>query len=92
MREKLYRLLNRVYGLLMGAAFFGGIVPLPFFLVSIAIGGSTGEGMTVFFYEKYYPWVIALAAIAVMVGVIAMYLGKVESLSVKRVNAGKKGK
>ena len=48
--------------------------------------------MTVFFYEKYYPWVIALAAIAVMVGVIAMYLGKVESLSVKRVNAGEKGK
>lgn len=90
MREKLYGALNRAYGLVMSAAFFGGIVPLPFFLLALALGGSAGEGITVFFYEQYYPWVIALASIAVLIGVIAMYIGGAEGLSVRKVNADKR--
>lgn len=87
MREKLYSLLNRLYGVVMSVAFFGGVIPLPFFLAAIVIGGSTGEAMTVFFYRQYYPWVIALASAAVMIGVIAMYVGKIQGLSVKKVTA-----
>lgn len=90
MKEKLFRLLNRVYGVTMFIAFFGGVIPLPFFLAAIVIGGSAGEAMAVFLYEQFYPWVLALAAIAVMIGVIAMYAGKVEGLSVKQVTAEKK--
>lgn len=87
MREKLYGFLNRLYGVVMSVAFFGGIIPLPFFLAAILIGGSTGEALTVFFYRQFYPWVIALASIAVIIGVIAMYVGKIQGLSVKNVTA-----
>jgi len=90
MREKLYSLLNRLYGVVMSVAFFGGVIPLPFFLAAIVIGGSAGEAMTVFFYRQYYPWVIALASAAVMIGVIAMYVGKIQGLSVKKVTAEEK--
>lgn len=87
MREKLFQKLNKIYGIVMSIAFFGGIVPLPFFLAALVIGGSVGENMTVFFYKQFYPWVIALASIAVLIGMVAMYVGKMEGLSVKKVTA-----
>lgn len=87
MREKLFQTLNKIYGIVMSIAFFGGIVPLPFFLAALVIGGSVGENMTVFFYKQFYPWVIALASIAVLIGTVAMYVGKMEGLSVKKVTA-----
>lgn len=87
MRAKLYQILNKTYGVVMSIAFFGGIIPLPFFFVSLVIGGSVGENMTVFFYNDFYPWVIALASIAIIIGTIAMYIGKIEGLSVKKVTA-----
>lgn len=87
MREKLFQKLNKIYGIVMSIAFFGGIVPLPFFLAALVIGGSVGENMTVFFYKQFYPWVIALASIAVLIGMVAMYAGKMEGLSVKKVTA-----
>ena len=87
MREKLFQKLNKIYGIVMSIAFFGGIVPLPFFLAALVIGGSVGENMTVFFYKQFYPWVIALASIAVLIGTVAMYVGKMEGLSVKKVTA-----
>ncbi len=87
MRAKLYQFLNKLYGIVMSISFFGGIIPLPFFLVSLVIGGSIGENMTVFFYNQFYPWVIALASIAIVIGTIAMYIGKIEGLSVKSVTA-----
>ncbi|MBQ7138112.1 MAG: hypothetical protein IJO39_03850 [Clostridia bacterium] len=87
MREKLYRGLNKTYGIVMSIAFFGGIIPLPFFLAALVIGGGIGEKMTIFFYNNFYPWVIALASVAVVIGTIAMYIGKIEGLSVKKVAA-----
>ena len=89
MREKLFQKLNKIYGIVMSIAFFGGIVPLPFFLAALIIGGSVGENMTVFFYKQFYPWVIALASVAVIIGTVAMYVGKMEGLSVKKVTAEK---
>ena len=34
-------------------------------------------------YKEYYPWVIALASIAVLIGLIAMYVGRQEAFSTK---------
>ena len=53
------------------------------------IGGPTAEAIAVFLYDKYYLYVIALAAIAVFVGWIAMYIGKKEGFSVKKKNQEK---
>ena len=76
MREKIYRVLNRIYGGVMFASFFAGILPLIPFIVAIAIGGTAGEAISVFLYKQYYPWVIALSAVSVLIGWIAMYVKK----------------
>ena len=83
MRKKIYDTLNKLYGLVMTVAFFGGIIPLIPFVIAIIIGGTTGEKIAVFLSENVYPVIIVLASIAVLIGWIAMYVGKEESVSVK---------
>ncbi len=83
MREKIFNAMKKVYGIVMSIAFWGGVIPLIPFIAAICIGGSTGESISLFLYKQYYPWVIALASIAVIIGLIAMYIGKVEALSTK---------
>jgi hypothetical protein len=83
MREKIYAVLQKIYGITMTVAFFGGVLPLIPFIIAIIIGGTTGESVAVFLYKQYYPWVIALASISVLIGLIAMYVGNVEALSSK---------
>lgn len=85
MREKIYNVLMKIYGILMTIAFFAGFVPLIPFIIAIIIGGSTGEKISLFLYKQYYVWVIACASIAIIIGWIAMYFGKKEGLSIKSV-------
>ena len=81
MREKLYNILNKLYGITMTIAFFAGIVPLFLFIVAIIIGGSVGETISVFLYKQAYPWIIALASLSVLVGLVAMYIKNEKGLS-----------
>ena len=86
MREKIYNVFKKLYGITMTVAFFGGVLPLIPFLIALIIGGGkggTGEAISTWLYKQYYPWIIALASIAVIIGLIAMYIGKQEGLSAK---------
>lgn len=87
MRQKLFKICNNIYGVLMFASFFAGFLPLIPFVIAIIVGGEFGETVSVFLYKEYYPWVIIVGSIAVVVGLIAMYIGKLEGLSVKKVAA-----
>ena len=71
---------------MMTVSFFGGFLPLIPFIVALCIGGETGEAIAVFLKNQYYPWVIVLGCLAIVVGLVAMYVGKLEGLSVKKVN------
>ena len=83
MRDKVYNTLKKAYGITMSIAFWGGIIPLIPFIVAICLGGKTGEAISLFLYKQYYPWVIALSSIAVIIGLIGLYVGKIEALSTK---------
>lgn len=89
MRDKIYNVMSKIYGIVMSVAFWGGLLPLLPFIVAIIIGGPTGEAIALFLYKQYYPWVIALASIAVIIGLIAMYVGKKEALSSKSLSKKK---
>lgn len=93
MRKKLFNILNRAYGIMMTVSFFAGFIPLIPFIVAMIIGGETGKNISVFLYNDYYPYVIILGSVSVIIGLIAMYVGKLEGLSVKKVAAdGQKDK
>ncbi len=74
----------------MFISFFAGGLPLIPFIIALIAGGKTGEAISVFLIDEYYPWVIILGSIAIVIGLIAMYVGKLEGLSVKSVSAEKK--
>lgn len=86
MRKKIFNVLNTIYGVMMSASFFAGFLPLIPFIIAIIIGGDTGEAIAVFLQKDYYPWVIIVGSVALVVGLIAMYIGKLEALSVKQVS------
>lgn len=90
MREKICRVLRIIYGIAMSVSFFGGVLPVIPFLVALMIGGETGESIAVFLKTQYYPWVIVIGSVAIIVGLISMYIGKVQGLSIKNVSADKK--
>lgn len=87
MRKKIYNVLNKIYGITMTVSFFAGILPLIPFIVAIFIGGDVGEAISVFLYKQFYPWVILLASISIIIGLVAMYIAKSEGLSLKSVSA-----
>lgn len=89
MRKKIFDVLNKIYGVLMTVSFFGGVLPLIPFLLALVIGGPIAEKVSVFLSEQYYPWVIIIGSIAIVAGLIAMYVGKLEGLSIKSVSADK---
>lgn len=87
MRKKIFNVLNKVYGVLMTVSFFGGFLPLIPFVFAMVVGGKLAENISVFLYNQYYPWVIIIGSVAVAAGLLAMYIGKLEGLSVKSVSA-----
>lgn len=89
MRNKIYRALNKAYAVMMFASFFAGVLPLIPFIVALCIGGETGEAISNFIYKEYYPWVILLGSAAILIGLLAMYIGKVEGLSLKSMKSKK---
>lgn len=67
----------------MMISFFAGGLPLIPFIIAICIGGKTGESISVFLYKKYYPIVIVLASLSVIIGLIAMYIRNEHDFSKK---------
>ena len=86
MRKKIFDVLNKIYGIMMSVSFFGGILPLVPFVIALIVGGTWGEAISVFLYKQYYPWVILIGSVAIVVGLAAMYVGKLEGLSIRKVS------
>ncbi len=93
MRQKIETILQKVYGVTLMISFFAGLLPLLPFVIALFIGGGeggTGEAIAVWLYKQYYPWVIALASVAILIGLISMYVGKKEAFSTKSFGIDKK--
>ena len=90
MRKKIFNVLNKIYGYMMFTSFFAGGLPIIPFLIAICIGGTAGEAIAVFLYKEYYPWVILIGSLALIVGLVAMYIGKLEGLSMKKTSVEEK--
>ena len=90
MKQTVYKVLNKIYAITMSVSFFAGLLPLFPFIAALIIGGEWGEKISVFLYQQYYPWVIVLGCVSIVIGLIAMYIAKIEALSVKNTTAEEK--
>ncbi len=85
MRKIIFNTLKKLYGILMTLSFFGGLLPLFPFVFALIVGGPLAQTISVFLYKHYFPVVIIIGSIAIVLGLIAMYVGKLEALSIKAV-------
>ncbi len=92
MREKIYNIISKIYGIALSISFWAGLLPLIPFVIAIIIGGTIGEAISNFLYKEYYPWVIALASISVLIGLLGMYIGGKEAFSTKSFKKKKEDK
>lgn len=93
MRQKIEKVLQKIYGVTLMISFFAGLLPLIPYVVAIIIGGGeggTGEAIATWLYKQYYPWVIALASVSILIGLVSMYVGKKEAFSTKSFGIDKK--
>lgn len=67
----------------MFISFFAGFVPVIPFIIALIAGGKTGSAIYNFFFNQYFPWVIALGSISIIIGLIGMYICKIDDLSLK---------
>ena len=75
MREKIYRVLNNVYAVLMFISFFASLLPVIPFIVALFIDSATASAMVNFLCNEYYKYVFLGASVSVLIGLIAMYVG-----------------
>lgn len=95
MRQKIESVLQKIYGITLMISFFAGLLPLVPYIIALFIGGGeggTGEMISTWLYKQYYPWVIALASVSILIGLIAMYVGKKEAFSTKSFGIDNKPK
>lgn len=86
MKEKLAKFVNFlrwVFGYAIMITLFVGGFTFFGYLLAIIIGGSTATAICVFIYEKIVPIMIYVTTVAVLLGLITMYLSGETALSAK---------
>lgn len=80
-KNKVSEVLNIIFGwgvyvvlIAGGLAFFG-------FLAGIIIGGESATSLAVFLHKQYFPVVIRISSIVIMLGLASMYISNKHALS-----------
>ncbi len=79
--KKVSNVLYQIFGWGAYISIFAGAVCFAGFVVALILGGETGASIAVAIKGTAFPQIIKVASIAVGVGLIGMYFGKEEALS-----------
>ena len=66
------------YGII--ACLFAGGLSLVGYLVGLVIGGEAATNLCAWVFKTYLPWVIKATSVFTLIGLIGMYLSKIESV------------
>lgn len=80
--KKISKVLYNMFGWGVYISVFAGALCFAGFLAALIIGGDTGAAIAVTIKSTCFPWLIKLTSVAVGLGLIGMYFGKEEALSI----------
>lgn len=80
--KKISQALYHVFGWGVYISVFAGAACFFGFVIALILGGETGALIAVTIKKVVFPWIIKLTSVAVGVGLIGMYFGKEEALSI----------
>lgn len=81
MKEKIDRVLRRLFSLFLVMAMLGGGIIFIMFLVALIVGGDLGESIAISARGTIMPFFIRSASISVLVGLISLYITGKHGLS-----------
>ena len=79
--KKVSGFLSQVFGWGAYVSIFAGAAGFVGFVVALIIGGDTGAAIAIAVKAQWFPLVIKVASVSVGLGLIGMYCGKEEALS-----------
>lgn len=79
--QKASRFLYQVFGWGVYIAVFAGALGFAGFVVALIAGGETSAAIAIALKAQWFPLIIKIASISVGLGLVGMYLGKEEALS-----------
>ena len=79
--KKVSGFLYQVFGWGAYVSIFAGAAGFVGFVVALIIGGDTGAAIAIAVKAQWFPLVIKVASVSVGLGLIGMYCGKEEALS-----------
>lgn len=80
-RKNLAGLLNNVFGWGILVALIAGAMSFFGFLAALMMGGKGGEAFSIFLQKQYFPLLIRFTSVMIGIGLLAMYAGKEQALS-----------
>ena len=79
-REKIANILSYVYAIGIAVALFAGAISVFGYIAALIIGGETAAQICDFIYKDYYPVIIYISSISVLLGLVKMYFAGEKSL------------
>lgn len=79
-REKLAKVLTYIYGTGIAVALFAGAISFLGYLVALIVGGQTAKDICEFIYKKYYPIIVYISSVTVLLGLVKMYVAGEKTL------------
>ena len=80
-KELAVKVLTYIYGIGIFAALFGGALSILGYMAAFCIGGETATQICTFIYKDYYPVIIYISSVAVLVGLVKMYVAGEKALT-----------
>lgn len=79
--NKFSEMLNKIFGWGIYCALIAGGLATFGFLAGIIIGGESATSLAVFLHKQYFPIVIRISSIIILVGLVSMYISNKHALS-----------
>ena len=79
-REKIANILSYVYAIGIAVALFAGAISVFGYIAALIIGGETAAEICNFIYKDYYPVIIYISSVSILLGLVKMYFAGEKSL------------
>jgi hypothetical protein len=79
-RETTAKILSYVYGIGIAVSLFAGALSVIGYVAALIIGGDTAGEICKFIYKDFYPVIIYMSSISILIGLVKMYVAGEKSL------------
>ncbi len=79
-RETTAKVLTYIYASGIATALFAGAISIFGYILALIIGGETATAICNFIYKDFYPVIIYLSSVSILIGLVKMYVAGEKSL------------